>query len=522
MAAPILQFKRGAFVNLPGLRAGEPALTSDTFDLYVGIDSTTNNNKFFGSHRYWTKETETTGSGIRFVERTDGGSNYIELKAPNTALASNVTYALPGSQGTSSSVLTNDGSGNLSWSSGSANPIFSGIATFTDGTDNTLGNADTGAVQIDGGVGINKNLTVGANLYVGGFSEFIGVATFRGGTITIGDGNTDNINVGGEFVSGLAPNVDNTYDIGISTQRWRDAYFSGIGSFATGAYIDAVQIGITGTNIIDTVSGDLTLSSASGLTIIDDNLSVTGVTTFNQPLVGTIGTATRAITVDITDTDAQSGGIVFGSVGTGSTLYNDTDLTYNSNTNILSVPTVSATTEVRTGSIKAADGTTAITISNTTGAVSTNSDLTVGGDLFVNGSTTQVNTNTLTVEDRTIELGRVIAGQPTTTTWDLAVLFNYGDSGTARKSGLVWEASGATKRFQFTTDVNPGSDGGPTDTGLPTFTVTSFAPIEISELWINDTAGQNVIASYLSLGSLYTGSPADRYLQNITVDAGTF
>jgi hypothetical protein len=103
MAAPILQFKRGAFVNLPGLRAGEPALTSDTFDLYVGIDSTTNNNKFFGSHRYWTKETETTGSGIRFVERTDGGSNYIELKAPDTALAGNVTYALPGSQGASSS-----------------------------------------------------------------------------------------------------------------------------------------------------------------------------------------------------------------------------------------------------------------------------------------------------------------------------------------------------------------------------------------------------------------------------------
>ena len=48
MASPILQFKRGAFINLPGLRAGEPALTNDTFDLYVGIDSTTNNNKFLG------------------------------------------------------------------------------------------------------------------------------------------------------------------------------------------------------------------------------------------------------------------------------------------------------------------------------------------------------------------------------------------------------------------------------------------------------------------------------------------
>lgn len=522
MATPILQFKRGAFANLPGLRAGEPALTSDTFDLYVGIDSTTNGNKFFGSHNYWTRQTATTGSGIRFLERTDGGSNYIELKAPDTALAGNVTYNLPGTQGGASSVLTNDGSGNLSWSSGSASPVFSGIATFQDTTDNTLGNSNTGSVQIDGGLGVDKNVTIGANLYVGGYSEFIGVATFRGGTINLGDGNTDNINVGGEFVSGLAPNVDNTYDIGISTQRWRDAYFAGIGSFAAGAYIDNVQIGITGTNIIDTVSGDLTLSSASGLTIIDDNLSVTGVTTFNQPLVGTIGTATRAVTVDITDTDVQSGGIVFGSVGTGSTLYNDTDLTYNSNTNVLSVPTISVTTEVRTGTIKAADTTSSITISNTTGAVQTNSDLTVGGNLYVSGSTTQVNTDTLTVEDRTIELGRVIAGQPTTTTWDLAVLFNYGDAGTARKSGLVWEASGATKRFQFTTDVSTGADGGPADTNLPAFTVANFAPIEILELWLNDTTGSSVVASYLAADGLFTGSAAGRYLQNITVDAGTF
>ena len=513
MAAPILQFKRGVVANLPGLRAGEPALTTDTFDLYVGIDSTTNNNKFFGSHRYWTRETATTGSGIRFVERTDGGSNYIELKAPNTALASNVSYSLPGSQGSSNTVLTNDGSGNLSWSSGSANPIFTGFATFTDGTDNTLGNADTGAVQIDGGLGVNKNVSIGGSLYVGGYAEFVGVVTFRGGTINLGDGNTDNINVGGEFVSGLAPDVNNTYDIGISTQRWRDAFFSGIGSFATGAYIDAVQIGITGTNIIDTTTGGLTLNSASGQTTIDDNLSVTGIATFNQPLVGTIGTATRATTVDIADTDAQSGGIVFGSVGTGSTLYNDTDLTYNSSTNVLSVPVVSATTEVRTGSVKAADGTTAITISNSTGAVSTNNNLTVGGDLFVNGSTTQVNTNTLTVEDRTIELGVVIAGQPTTTTWDLAVLFNYGDAGTAKKSGLVWEASGATKRFQFTTDVNPGSDGGPTDTNLPAFTVTTFAPIEIGQLWVTDCAGTSQVISC-------TGST--RNLENITIDAGTF
>ena len=36
---------------------------------------------------------------------------------------------------------------------------FAGISTFTDTTDNTLGDEDTGALQVDGGVGIAKNLT---------------------------------------------------------------------------------------------------------------------------------------------------------------------------------------------------------------------------------------------------------------------------------------------------------------------------------------------------------------------------
>ena len=63
-------------------------------------------------------------------------------------------------------------------------------------------------------------------------------------------------------------------------------------------------------------------------------------------------------------------------------------------------------------------------------------NLTVTGDLFVNGSTTQVNTNSISVEDRTIELGRVGGNAPTgTTTWDLGVLFNYYD-GSAKKSAI--------------------------------------------------------------------------------------
>ena len=95
MASPILKFKRGNFSNLPGLQAGEPALTVDKFDLYVGIDSTTNNNKFIGSQRFWTLETATTGSGVNLVEGSNNGSNHIVLKAP-ASITSNQTYTFPG------------------------------------------------------------------------------------------------------------------------------------------------------------------------------------------------------------------------------------------------------------------------------------------------------------------------------------------------------------------------------------------------------------------------------------------
>ena len=245
MAAPVLQFKRGLFSNLPALRAGEPGFTTDKYDLYVGIDSTTSNNQFVGSGRFWTVEGATSGSGVNLVEGTNNGTSYITLASP-ASLAGIVTYYFPGTQGGADSVLTNDGSGNLTWGSGSADPIFTGIATFntslvdinsstnisgfttfSNTTDNTLGDADTGAVQIDGGLGVNKNVTVGGNLNVQGYAEFVGVATFRGGTINLGDADTDDINVGGEFISSLVPNADKSVDLGEFDKQWRDIYAGG-------------------------------------------------------------------------------------------------------------------------------------------------------------------------------------------------------------------------------------------------------------------------------------------------------
>ncbi len=175
MPAPVIQFKRGILSNLPGLQVGEPGFTTDSYDLYVGLSSALATNKFVGSHRYWTKDTATTGSGVNLVEGTDNGTNYITLKSPDS-LAGNVVYVLPGTQGDASTVLTNDGAGNLTWSSSSVD--FTSITTFTSSQEVTLGNPDTGALQVDGGLGVNKSVTVGSAISVSGEALFAGITTF--------------------------------------------------------------------------------------------------------------------------------------------------------------------------------------------------------------------------------------------------------------------------------------------------------------------------------------------------------
>lgn len=86
----------------------------------------------------------------------------------------------------------------------------------------------SGVTTTGGDLYTNTDLYVGRNLKVEGTSEFVGVATFRGGTINIGDEGTDDINVGGEFISNLTPNDDASYDLGSLTKRWRSAYISGL------------------------------------------------------------------------------------------------------------------------------------------------------------------------------------------------------------------------------------------------------------------------------------------------------
>ncbi len=85
-----------------------------------------------------------------------------------------------------------------------------------------------GSLFVNNKATIGDDLVVNRNLSVGGISTFIGPVTFQGGTIGLGDSDTDNISVIGEFVSSLIPDQTNTFDIGSSTKKWKDAHLAGI------------------------------------------------------------------------------------------------------------------------------------------------------------------------------------------------------------------------------------------------------------------------------------------------------
>lgn len=580
MASPVLQFKRGAFADLPALSAGEPGFTTDRYDLYIGTGAgTTESNIFVGSHRFWSVGSASTGSGVKFVEGTGNGTNDILIKAPDT-LASSYTLVLPPNDGVADSVLTSDGNGNLTWGAGSANSTltgittvtgtfdvdsnndFSGITTFSNITDNTLGDENTGSVQLDGGLGIAKNLTVKQNLHVGGYSEFVGVVTFKGGTINLGDGDADDINVAGEFISSLVPNSDDTYDLGESGKEWRNLYLDGLAS------LDDVSVGaaLTVTGAVDfngglDVSGGETILSSATVSDLTDNqvviagtsgalegdanltfngsvlnvgaaLTVTSGSTFTDALtvhatltaqkdasVGSALTVTGAIDGNgganisggettlssATVSDLTSGRVVL--AGTSGALEDSGNLTFDGTT--LTVTGAAAIDNVTIDGNTVSTSSGGLTLDSTSGTTTVADDLTVNGTLTVLGTQSIINTETLKVEDSLVEVGLVNSGgdlvaPSSDANIDVGLIFHY-YSGSAKKAAVYWDDS--VSRIVVASEVSESSSV------LTATANTGYGELEIRALHINDCAGASQVISC-------TGS--ERFLENITIDGGTF
>ena len=472
MTSPIIQFKRGVIQNLPGLRAGEPGFATDRSDFYVGVNSTTEGNKFFGSSRYWIREDGTNSLKLNLVDKS--GNNGVRLAAPNT-LSGITTYTLPATP-TAGHFLKTDVNGNLSWDTVTASATFEN-ATLTGVTTITNANIQSGSIN---------STTIGLTTAAAGAFTTLGASSLNvSGIATVGS-----LSIGSTQVVSSAFQLQNILSLDATT-------IATIESAVANAPNTFTDLSVTG---ISTFNGNVILGDSSA-----DTITVKGTTTFEQPVVGTISTATRATQVDTTAT-ATNGTYYIPFVSnssstTSETVRVDAGLKYNPATNNL---TIDGDIQVGGNDILASDGTTAITLSAVTGNVGVSSNLTVTGNLYVNGTTTQVNTTSLTVEDTLVELGMVDGSAPgTDLNKDLGLLLNY-FSGTAKKAAVYWDDS--VDRLAIASEVSEASS---------VLTANAYAALEVGSLYINNACTGGVQEVIGCVGGQLT-------LSNIVVDGGSF
>ena len=540
MASPILKFKRGNFSNLPGLQAGEPALTVDKFDLYVGIDSTTNNNKFIGSQRFWTLETATTGSGVNLVEGSNNGANHLTLKAP-ASITSNQTYTFPAAA-VNNGILMSDGSGNLTWDTGGGFAAGSfGIAALDidGGTDIGADLVDADEIIVDdGGGGTNRKSDLSrVKKYI--YSAASGDATASdSGAITLAASGVSAGTVGsstaipiltidakGRVTNTSSTAIDQTSiaqgnssvtvaDTGTGTATVTidgatHSTFAAAGvTLSQGAFVGNLTGNVTG-NTNGTHTGSLSGATAgtlpllavdidggtatstvadSDIMIIDDgangtNRKVTATVLKDYFLGGGAGANFTAINVTGISTLAQADTTTLKVSGIST-------FTGQTNHSTINASSTVTGTAFHTGAEGSAIRVTSNTISgpatitlDPAGVGDNTGKVVIAGDFQVDGTTTTVNSTTMTVDDKNLELGTGAANDAAADGGGITIV-----SGTGNKT-FNFQATGDNLGSSENLNIASGKD----------YKVNNVSVLNAT------TLGSSVVASSLtSVGNLTT------------------
>ena len=247
---------------------------------------------------------------------------------------------------------------------------------------------------------------------------------------------------------------------------------------ATKAYTDGV---VTAANIITAAGGDgtngqaLTTNGAGTL----DFITITGTT--EASIISAVGADGAAGSVLKTD---GSGDLSFGDVALGT------------NTSGSYVASLVAGTGVTLTNNSGEGATPTVAIGQAVGTSDnvTFNDLNVSGNLTVSGTTTSINTETVTVDDNIIVLNNNATGSPTV---DAGIEIERGSSTNVQ---LLWNET--TDKWQFTND---GSTY--TDLGAGGATVSDTAPSSpvVGQVWFeSDTAKTFVYydSQWIEIGAL--------------------
>ena len=168
------------------------------------------------------------------------------------------------------------------------------------------------------------SITTTGNVAVGGNLTVTGTTTFNGGTLTLGDSAADNVVFGADVDSNIIPDDDDSYDLGSSSQQWRNLFIDGTANIDSlvadtadinGGTIDGAVIGgasaaaITGTAITGTsfVIGSANINEAEleildGATVTTAELNILdGVTATATELNAIAGVTATSAELNILD-----------------------------------------------------------------------------------------------------------------------------------------------------------------------------------------------------------------------------
>ena len=220
--------------------------------------------------------------------------------------------------------------------------------------DITLGSSGTGSQGSFAGIS-------GSSLDITGNAKIDGNLTL-GVAITIGDATADTVNVVASLSSSLIPQTTNAFDLGSPSKQWRHVYIS------TGS------VYMNGVAILSSNATDLILTTDTGQSL------------------KLLETAADTITLQTAE-----GNIALNSTGAG-------DIILDPNTGVISVK---GTLQIQDGNKITSSGGNAIQFGNNvgiTGSLRTTTDLTVGGNFTVNGTTTTIDSTNINIGDNIIVL----------------------------------------------------------------------------------------------------------------------
>ena len=242
-------------------------------------------------------------------------------------------------------------------------------------------------IDMNGAADISGNLAVGGNLTVAGNATVTGTTTFNGGTLTLGDSASDNVVFGADVDSHIIPDDDDTFDLGSSSQQWRNIYIDG------SAYIDGLaedilvatdkKVGFRDSAIYinSSADGQLDIVADTEIQIAATTIDINGAINASGEIIAASLDISGDIDVDgttnldVVDIDGAVNIAAATTVATDNKIqFRDTGLYINSSTD--GQLDIVADTEVQI----------AATTVDINGAVDVSGNLSVGGNLDVTGT----------------------------------------------------------------------------------------------------------------------------------------